>query len=341
METQQRYEKTRDDFLNLYRCQSFYWCHDLHPGYFSSQMASEHMGMSQSIQHHYAHVLAVMAEFDLTEKVLGFSFDGTGWGDDQTVWGGEVLLADTHGYQRCGHLRPFRLIGGEQAIHEPARILFALLLECYSLSEIQAIRHPAFQQWSETYFQNLYQLWLSGSHSPYCTSFGRLFDAWASLLFLVERIDFEGESGLEIERLASLEAAEDLPLLLHWSPAQVLDWKSAICTCIEARVWEQKSGQIAASLAFIQAIATAIEQMSDLYASLPVVVSGGVFQNRLLMDQLWQRWSSKEPRLSKEHSSKNQCSSKRQRLYSGVKIPVNDGGIAAGQLWYGMHAAQH
>ncbi|CAM3724120.1 Carbamoyltransferase HypF [Vibrio aerogenes CECT 7868] len=322
LDIQTRYQQVTHDFLSVYQCQPSAYIHDKHPGYFSSQLVSETKKPHQAIQHHYAHILAVMAEHGLEDKVIGFAFDGTGWGDDETVWGGEVILADTQGFQRCGHLRPFRLIGGEKAIREPARLLFAMLLECYSPDEIKMLKHPAFAHWSDVYFQNLYQLWASGSHSPYCTSVGRLFDVWACLLLLIENVDFEGESGLRIEDAASRASVSDMTLKLAfpWTESQVLDWEPALVTCIEQRIWVQQSGDVRACLGLIQGLVAAIIQMAENFHMYPAVLSGGVFQNRLIMDSLWQQWPSEI-----------------QPFYSGELIPVNDGGIAAGQVWYGMH----
>jgi hydrogenase maturation protein HypF len=321
IDTQRRYTQTQALFRRLYQCEPSWWVHDHHPGYFSTQSVARHtLEHRVSVQHHYAHILAVMAEHQLTGPVLGFAFDGTGWGDDQAVWGGEVLLADEQGYQRCGHLRPFRLIGGEQAIRQPARVLFAMLLECYSCAEIRAMALPAFRHWSEADYTNLHQLWQSGHHAPLCTSVGRLFDAWAALLMLVESLDFEGESGLAIEQAAACCRKESLVLSMPWTEQQTLDWSEALKTCLDAKVWLEEERIITSSYALLQALVTAIVQMAQRYASYPVVVSGGVFQNRQLMDLLWQRRKySKQP------------------LYSGTLIPVNDGGIALGQLWYALH----
>ncbi|SJN59594.1 Carbamoyltransferase HypF [Vibrio ruber DSM 16370] len=320
LDTQQRYEKTISLFQHLYQCEPSHWVCDYHPGYFSTQSAHTRSGGILPVQHHHAHILAVMAEYQITDPVLGFAFDGTGMGDDDTVWGGEVLLADTQGYQRCGSLRPFRLIGGERAIREPARILLAMLLECYSLQEIRSLAHPAFQGWDDHDFSNLHQLWLSGQHSPLCSSVGRLFDAWACLGALLDRPDFDGESGLLVESAAMTAGQAEIPWEMNWADGtSLLDWKPLLIRCIESQIWLSQAAVSDACLGLIAALAGAIQQMAGRYPSLPVIVSGGVFQNRLLMDVLWQKQDEAQP------------------IYSGTMIPVNDSGIAMGQLWYGIH----
>lgn len=214
LDTQERFMSTIDWFQHLYVNQATQWVMDKHPHYFShqyalKQVAATHAAVSQSahsVQHHYAHILSVMAEHQLTDKLLGIALDGTGYGDDETVWGGEVLVADVHDYQRVAHVRCFRLIGRHQAIQEPARLLYALLLEAYSPAEIQAMHLSAFELWTEGKFLNLYLLWKNPTHSPLCSSAGRLFDAWAVLLGLLTQLDYEGESGLLIE--AGAQAAQ-------------------------------------------------------------------------------------------------------------------------------------
>jgi len=327
LDTEKRYRATAELLPNLYRQKPRYYLHDLHQGYYSSQYAKEQVEPQRAVQHHYAHILAVMAEHNLAQPVLGFAFDGTGAGDDETVWGGEVLIATPEKYQRVGHLKPFRLLGGEKAIKEPARVLFAMLLECFSLEQIMALNLPVFSKWSEFHFSNLYHLWSSGKNSPYCTSMGRLFDAWAVLLDLVESVDFEGQCGLAIEKNFlewndNQSSDNHSKLIFSWSneSTSVLDWTRALKRTLEFRqeLGREWGKQVSHSL--VIAIVHAIEEMSDRFPNLPVAVSGGVFQNRCLMNQVVKQWKSRQ-----------------SPIYSGETIPVNDSGIAVGQLWHGLH----
>jgi len=321
MDTQHRFECMTDYFSNLYQNKPQRLVCDNHPGYYSTAYAKRQESNPMTVQHHYAHILSVMAEHRLLSNVIGFAFDGTGLGDDNCIWGGEVLLVNHHEYQRDAFFRPFRLIGGEQAIHEPDRILFALLLECYSLMDIKALNLSAFNSWSETRFYNLYQLWKSASNSPLCSSVGRLFDAWASLLNLVGHIEYEGQSGLIIEYYASMTSRCTSPFSFQWNEqSHQIDWKDALIQSIESRVLLGDSWVTFCCQAFISALANSVILMARHHPDRVVVVSGGVFQNRLLLEQV-------ASGLSEYH----------QPFFSGEKIPVNDGGIAAGQLWYAMH----
>ncbi len=326
LDTEQRYQDTFHHLAALYHVKPQQLVCDKHPGYHSSQFAQSYHAKANltapllKVQHHHAHILAVMAEHHLTEQVLGFTFDGTGWGDDQTVWGGEVLLSTPQSYQCVGHLRQFRLIGGEKAIKEPARLLFAILLECYSLAEIKAMQLPAFNAWSEFYFNNLYQLWQSGSQSPYTSSMGRLIDAWASLLGLVDKVGYEGECGLQLE-LAAMCACSESALSFDISKANLIDWQPLFSAQLLQRIATDKSDELRHELAlgFITAIANVIIAIARGYSHLPITLGGGVFQNRVLVDKVFEL--AKQQDLS---------------LFGGETLPANDASIAAGQLWYAI-----
>lgn len=319
IDMEQRYELAMHAFTRLYQAEPTLWIHDHHPGYFSTRYAKQYASCI-GVQHHYAHVLAVMAEYGLDKPVLGFTFDGTGWGDDDTVWGGEVLKASLHGYERIGHLRSFKLIGGEKAIKEPARLLLAMLLEIYPLETIKALNLDAFNQWSDRYLQNLYQLWLSGSHSPYCSSVGRLFDAWALLLTLLKDVDFEGESGLMIERAAMKCPHLSMELSMRWDRNNVLDWAPALKQTLSCRVDCGEQWPQVMSRALLAALISAVVTMAGRHPDLPIVVGGGVFQNRVLMDGVTDALVS--------HPA---------GFFAGSQLPANDGGISTGQLWFGLH----
>lgn len=326
LDTEQRYLQTLRDLQTLYHVKSPQIVCDKHPSYYSTEYAKKLIAASRpslnllQVQHHHAHILAVMAEFNLTQPVLGFTFDGTGWGDDNTVWGGEVLLASSQDYQRIGHLRPFRLIGGEQAIKQPARLLFAMLLECYSFDDIQAMQLSAFSTWSETYFNNLYQLWQSGSRSPYTSSMGRLIDAWACLLGLVDKVDYEGQCGLLLEQ-AAIHNVQPIPLSFEITASGMIDWQPLLMSTLPliGNIKQvTRINRLAAGL-FI-GIAKMMVTIAKQHPQHAVVLGGGVFQNRVLVDHIYHQFLTES-----------------LPIYCGEKLPSNDGAIAAGQLWYALH----
>ncbi|MBP0601176.1 carbamoyltransferase HypF [Aeromonas sanarellii] len=325
---QGHFEQTLATFRELYELKPQLLVSDRHPGYLSHQWAKSYcqdQGATHlEVQHHHAHLLGVMAEHDITGPVLGFAFDGTGLGDDGTLWGGELLLADVKGFKRVAHLQPFKLIGGEAAIREPVRQLLGLLFESYDLEEISALDIPAIKQLPLERIRNLHQLWQLGRNAPYTSSIGRLFDAVAALLGVIDTPDYEGEAGLLLEAAALQLAPDEQPFPLAFGLSQSaegplqIEWAELINTLVS----ERRQGTSTASLAagFIRAISALIVALAERFPGYPVALGGGVFQNRMLMDQL-------VPALE---------AAGRQVLTSET-LPLNDGGIAAGQLWFAIH----
>ncbi|MNE10898.1 Carbamoyltransferase HypF [compost metagenome] len=325
---QGHFEQTLATFRDLYDLQPELLVSDCHPGYLSHQWAKgycrAHNATHIEVQHHHAHLLAVMAEHDITGPVLGVAFDGTGLGDDGTLWGGELLLADVKGFARLAHLSPFKLIGGEAAIREPVRQLLGLLFESYGVEQIHALDIPLVSKLPIERISNLHQLWRLGRNTPYTSSIGRLFDAVGALLGLVDTPDYEGEAGLLLEA-ATLQLAPDeqhFPLAFDLSQSAEgplhIQWAELLRTLISERRQGTPTARLAAG--FIRAISDLVVALAERFPSYPVALGGGVFQNRVLMDQL-------VPALE---------AAGRQVLISET-LPLNDGAIAAGQLWFAIH----
>ncbi|MCE9942758.1 carbamoyltransferase HypF [Aeromonas rivipollensis] len=325
---QGHFEQTLATFRDLYDLQPELLVSDCHPGYLSHQWAKgycrAHNATHIEVQHHHAHLLAVMAEHDITGPVLGVAFDGTGLGDDGTLWGGELLLADVKDFTRVAHLKPFKLIGGEAAIREPVRQLLGLLFESHSPEEISALDIPAIKQLPAERINNLHQLWQLGRNAPCTSSIGRLFDAVAALLGVIDTPDYEGEAGLLLEAAALQLSPDEQPFPLAFGLSQSAEGPLQIewAELLRILVGERRKGISTASLAagFIRAISNLVVALAERFPGYPVALGGGVFQNRVLMDQL-------VPALE---------AAGRQVLTSET-LPLNDGGIAAGQLWFAIH----
>ncbi|MFM5095931.1 carbamoyltransferase HypF [Aeromonas rivipollensis] len=325
---QGHFEQTLATFRDLYDLKPQLLVSDCHPGYLSHQWAKSYcqdQGATHlEVQHHHAHLLGVMAEHEITGPVLGFAFDGTGLGDDGTLWGGELLLADVKGFTRVAHLKPFKLIGGEAAIREPVRQLLGLLFESYTPDELGALDIPLVSRLPIERIRNLHQLWHLGRNAPHTSSMGRLFDAVAALLGVIDTPDYEGEAGLLLEAAALQLPPDEQPFPLAFGLSQSaegplhIEWAELLNTL----VGERRKGTSTASLAagFICAISDLVIALAERFPGYPVALGGGVFQNRVLMDQL-------VPSLE---------AAGRQVLTSET-LPLNDGGIAAGQLWFAIH----
>jgi len=309
------FERTVETFRRFYDFEPGRIVHDLHPGYATTKWAegvkrSNSAIRIEGVQHHYAHALAAMAEYAERGPCLAFVWDGTGYGPDGTVWGGEVFVADTQGFERVGHLRPFRLLGGEKAVREPRRSALALLFELYTLEEVLALENPAVRAFSSGEIRLLHQAWRRQLHAPLTSSMGRLFDAVASLAGVVQEVSYEGEAGLRLEAIASREDSKRPLLALRRDEKRmIIDW--------EPLIRHLARGESVSARGLIPALAELIVTISDRYPTLPVILSGGVFQNRTLCEAVL-------PRLA------------HRRLLLPRRTPVNDGALALGQLWYGL-----
>ena len=202
---------------------------DLHPGYHTTQVARTMEGMEEiiAVQHHHAHVVSCMAENGITGQVIGLSMDGTGYGSDGNVWGGEFLVADETDFTRYGHLSYYLLPGGEKSIHEPWRIAASLLMEAFG-DDWHSYARKLNSIPEERYYALMDTIMRNRINSPLTSSLGRLFDGVAVIAGLRQKVFFEGQAAMELEAIATKQETESLPfditaegdcLLLDFSPA--------------------------------------------------------------------------------------------------------------------------
>lgn len=304
------FERTVQTFKRFYDVKPSLLVHDLHPQYSTSVYAAaqkkEHLG----VQHHYAHILACMAEYGLSEKVLGFAFDGTGYGTDGSLWGGEVMIADTHAYERIGHLKPFALLGGDKAIKEPRRIALSLLFECYGLDEVMNLKSPTVEAFLPHEIRTLHHMWTKNINAPRSSSMGRLFDAVASLGGFIQSLDYEGQGGMMMESF--VDNSLTAPFAFEVTK-EGIDFSAMVREIVSLNGDKQ---QIAGR--FLSTVTSIMSYYAALYPELPIVVGGGVFQNTALMAQLYRRFGE-------------------GRFYAQRQTPINDGSIALGQVYYALH----
>lgn len=334
LEAEAYFDNTIATFKRLYQLKPRCIVHDKHPDYaptrWSKALQQRQPDIQRlTVQHHFAHVLSVMAMHQLTGPVLGFSFDGTGLGDDGQLWGAEVLLTDINDYQRLGHLKPFRLIGGEQAIKDPRRIVLALMLsnsEEHQCEKVLARCHKlsCLSQYSANFIGNLAKVHQSsqgdGGACPQTSSMGRLFDAVACALGLITVTQFEGQAGMLLEAAAN-KADKPVDFVLLEQQGQWLAdelFHQIIIKLEQQAVTASLINNIAAG--FMQAIGNAVLATAKKYPQLPVVLCGGVFQNRYLTEYTQTKLQQAD-----------------LTVLSNGLIPVNDAGIALGQIWYGIH----
>ncbi len=317
IESVEYFGRTVETFKRFYDFAPDIVVHDKHPAYetvkWAKSQKSENTALkSLSIQHHYAHALAVMAEHCVGEKALAFVWDGTGYGEDGTVWGGEVILADVHGFTRVASLRPFRLIGGEKAVKEPRRVALSLLFELFCLEDVLKLRSPTVDAFAPAEIKALHRAWQKGLNAPVTSSMGRLFDAVASLSGICQRVGYEGESGLLLE--ASTESAKDgnpEGFVMDVDEKGTIDWAPMVRKIVAG---DHES----ASAAFIAALVEAVLKIAHRHPDIPLIFSGGVFQNRTLCEAVFKKLDNR-------------------KILLPERIPVNDGSICVGQIWYALH----
>ena len=181
--------------------------HDLHPDYLSTRYALGREDVKLlSVQHHHAHLAATLAEHGETGPAVGAIFDGTGYGTDGTVWGGEILVGGLHEIGRAGRLRPIRLPGGERAIKEPWR------MACAWLTDMRVGLPPAFADIAQHRWNMVARMSIQGTGSPFTSSMGRLFDAVAAICGVRLEVSYEGQAAVEFEALADRAAADPYPM---------------------------------------------------------------------------------------------------------------------------------
>jgi len=322
-ETLQAFEDTVRHLERLFRTQPAALACDLHPDYLASRYGRERATAEGlpliEVQHHHAHIAALLAEKRAAGPVIGVAWDGTGYGPDGTIWGGEFLLADAHGYQRVGHLAYVRLPGGDTAIRRPYRTALAHLLHaCGELPDV-----PLVDAIDATERGVIVQQIRRGLHAPLTSSMGRLFDAVAALAGVRTIVTYEGQAAMELEHLVDEDAQgaylfsyRDEEGLVIIDPAPV----------IRSVVADVQGGTAASIIAgrFHRAVALMLRDvcliMRDRYGVRDVALSGGVFQNIVLL------------RLADDLLRDAGFTVLTHHL-----VPPNDGGVALGQAWVALH----
>lgn len=284
---------------------------DRHPDYYSSHYLKKRTFASAMVQHHKAHVWAAVAEHKLSSPFLSLSWDGTGWGEDLTVWGGEAFITTMQGMKRFASLYPFPLPGGEKAVKQPRRSMLGLL---------HAMDESRFSSLHETFAKEelaiLTVALKSKINTPNCSSMGRLFDGVSAILGLCMVSDYEGQAAILLESLAhkaEKNGKEYLLPIVKEKDLYLLDWRRMLKQILDDKMQGMPCEDIA--LAFHETLAKATVELAKLAGEEIVLLTGGVMQNKLLVERA--------VALLKAEGFKP---------YLHRDIPPNDGGIAIGQI---------
>jgi hydrogenase maturation protein HypF len=336
-EARAAFERVIIDFLELYEAEPVCIARDLHPEYPSSQWAEARREQvaggtplraleglpTIAVQHHHAHLASVLAEHQPDATALGVTWDGTGYGSDGTIWGGEFLCGGAASFDRIAALRPFRLPGGDAAVRQPRRVAMATLWELWGRDGIENGHVEDLLRLSSAELRPLTRMLERGFRSPVTTSAGRLFDAVASLLDVRHEVSFEGQAAMMLEDMADADeqAAYPLPLEPWLSPGEattdvprfMLDWGPLLEAVIEDSRRGMGVGMIAAR--FHNAMAQGIVRVAREVGQSQVALSGGCFQNRLLTLRATELLEADGFEVLRHR-----------------QVPANDGGLSLGQI---------
>ncbi len=288
---------------------------DLHPDYHTTQIAARMGPPVHRVQHHLAHVLACMADNGLDAPFLGVAWDGTGYGNDGTIWGGEFIAIDRDCWRRAAHFLPFHLPGAEAAVREPRRSALGALFALHGAASLAREDLAPVAAFTGSERGVLRRMLESGINAPVTSSVGRLFDAAASLLGLCQRASFEGEAAMAVEDAAGRAGSvADLPepAIIRDRGPLIIDWRPTLAGLIDGLANGVPVDGLAAG--FHAALARSVVAVAERSGIKRVGLTGGCFQNKRLAEDVAADLSAAgfEP-------------------YWHYRVPPNDGGLAVGQ----------
>ena len=315
-ESIETFENVINDFQLMYEVTPQLVVTDLHPEYVSTKYAKEKYDNVISIQHHEAHVAACIAENQIKDEVLGVSLDGTGYGYDGTIWGGEFFHFTVCSIKHVAQLRQFYLPGGDKAIKEPRRSALGLLYEMYG-DDIFEMSFDFLNSFSNSEKNNLRQMLDKKINTQRTSSTGRLFDAVAAILNINHKMSYEGQAAMMLE-FSTLQGIDDTyPFNLVKKEITIIDWEKTIKSIL-ADVQNKISLNII-STKFHNTMTEIITNVALQFKIENVALSGGVFQNAYLLER-----------------TVNRLNANNFKPYWHQRIPTNDGGISVGQISVAM-----
>ena len=323
LETMENFESTIDLYKRLFRIEPKIVAHDLHPEYLATRYAKELAAKSGDVtlipvQHHHAHIVSCMADNGIDTPVIGVALDGTGYGTDGNIWGGEFMIADYRGFTRLGQLEYLPLPGGALAIKKPFRIAISYLLSLLGESALSQ-KLPLLKQVDKAEIDIIRKQIEQKVNSPLTSSCGRLFDGVSALIGVRGEIDYEAQAAIELEMLAC-----DAPDETGSYPFPVTEQSGLsivkLKDLLSAVIYDLQRGASQATIAarFHNSITLMIVELCQAISKKTginqVALSGGVFQNRLLLRKTVSLLEDKE-----------------LKVLTHRQVPTNDGGISLGQ----------
>jgi hydrogenase maturation protein HypF len=288
--------------------------------YLSTQWALRQEDIQKiGVQHHHAHVASVMAEKGMKKKVIGVSFDGTGYGTDGNLWGGEFLIADTNEFKRAGHLKYIPLPGGEIAVREPWRITVSLIRDVAGDEIIPYLKSLGFpDKYGDKKIRDILKIIDKRQFSPLSSGAGRLFDGVSALMGICDKNTFEGEAAIALEAITIPGIVDDYPVDIQLRDPLEIDFTQTVLKIIEDLGKGENKGTISSKFhnTLVTAIMRVVQRLSHVNSIKDVVLCGGVFQNMYLLRRTMRSLVS----IGME-------------VHIHEKVPTNDAGISLGQAY--------
>jgi hydrogenase maturation protein HypF len=327
LESYRFFEEAEEHLRRILEIEPKVVAYDLHPDYFSTRWALARTGIERiGVQHHHAHIASCMAENHVDGKVIGVALDGTGYGTDGNIWGGEVLIADYAGFERAAHFAYVRMPGGSLAILEPWRMAVSYLAQHFG-NEFLNLPVRFVEQLDRQRTEVLLRMIERGVNSPITSSCGRLFDAVAALVGIRQKVTYEAQAAIELEMaIDDRDADEAYPLeLATEGDGWVIDTKPLFEALVEdlragcpvgiiSRRFHNGLAEIFARVAVLLRRRTALNR---------VCLSGGTFQNVYLLERLSARLGSEG-----------------LEVFTHTEVPAGDGGLSLGQALVAAHRFQ-
>jgi len=312
LETYRFFSETIRQFEKLFRLKPVNVVCDMHPDYLSTRYAEESGMEVIRVQHHHAHIASCMAEYNLDERVIGVSMDGIGYGDDGKIWGGEFLVCDLADYERPCHFEYVPMPGGDKATEEPWRMAVSWLYTCYG-KDFLNLDLPFLKQIDKSDVRLVIQAIEKNINTPLTSSAGRLFDAIAAMTNTCTHSDFHAEAPMRLESVIELEVTGQYGFTI----SEEISFRETIRGVVDDIQANRPVSHVSAKFhnTIISAIFAAVSELAEKTGIQKVALSGGTFQNRYILERV-------EKKLSTAGLT----------VYLPREVPVNDGGIALGQL---------
>ena len=315
--TWQHYINSLEHMKKIYKINPKSYFYDLHPNFYQNELLKEIEIRKIGIQHHHAHIVSCMAEHSLEEEVIGVAFDGTGYGTDGKLWGGEFFICDRERFKRLAHINYIALPGGEGAIREPWKMAISYLYDTFK--ENYTVYLPKHLQQKK--HKIITEIIKKDINSPKASSIGRLFDAVAALLGFDDKITFQGEAAIDLENISCKddESFYQYNICLE-EGSYIIDCKPIIKSVVIDIIDGIDKELIARRFhnTVIEFTTVLCEILRKEYHLSSVVLSGGVFQNEILLINIYEKLIKKG-----------------FKVYINEQIPANDEGISIGQMVIG------